>query len=219
MPRVREKERASAMRVVLDIETAPLPDVDDWLPKAEELEPPSNYKDPAKIAAWQQEKRAEMLAKAALDPDLCRVVCMAWLVVEYGDEDNVTVVALRPEVTELDYAPPPVAQFIGYNLLGFDLPIIQRRAWYLGRRFPPLNLDRYRSPHVDLMDILTCRGRFAARSLDFYCKRFGISDYGDTTKGKDIPALVAAGEWDKVEAHCRADVLKTRDLARKLGVL
>ena len=41
----------------------------------------------------------------------------------------------------------------------------------------------------------------------------------DPHSGKDIAALVAAGEWAGVEGHCTADILKTAALARRIGVL
>jgi hypothetical protein len=207
------------MKCILDIETAPLPDAADWLP---EVEPPANYRDPAKIEAWIAEARAEQLAKAALDPDLCRVVALG-LLAQGTDTPAVLLAASDAMERELLAALSSVGEAIGFGVLRFDLPILQRRAWYLGVTLPPFNLDRYRSPHIDLEDLLSVRGRYLlkGKSLDFYCKRFGISDHGDTTKGKDIPALVAENTpeaWDKVETHCRADVLKTRDLARRLGV-
>jgi hypothetical protein len=189
------------------VETAPLADAADWLP---EPEPPANYKDPAKIEAWIKEAQAEQLAKAALDPDLCRVVALG-LLAQGTDTPSVLLAVSEAMERELLAALGSVGEAIGFGVLRFDLPILQRRAWYLDVRLPPFNLDRYRSPHIDLEDLLSVRGRYLlkGKSLDFYCKRFGISD---------IPALVAAGEWDKVAAHCRADVLKTRDLARRLGV-
>jgi len=57
------------------------------------------------------------------------------------------------------------------------------------------------------------------RSLSFYAKRFGLDVPADDTTGADIARLVAAGDWDGVTAHCRADVIKTRELARRIGVL
>ncbi len=56
------------------------------------------------------------------------------------------------------------------------------------------------------------------RSLHAFCKRFGIP-VTDTISGADIPALVAAGEWDQVKAHCISDVEATLALARRLGVV
>ena len=56
------------------------------------------------------------------------------------------------------------------------------------------------------------------RTLHAFCWRFGLP-VTDDISGKDIPALVAAGEWDKVLAHVISDVDLTVALARRLGVL
>jgi hypothetical protein len=41
----------------------------------------------------------------------------------------------------------------------------------------------------------------------------------DDSTGADIDALVRAGQWDAVLAHCRADVQKTRLLAERLRLV
>jgi predicted PolB exonuclease-like 3'-5' exonuclease len=107
---------------------------------------------------------------------------------------------------------------IGYNTLGFDLPVLLRRSLYLGVPHPHVSLDKYRTNHIDLQMRLSYNGAIKFRPLSFYCKRFGIES-DDETSGKDIGAFVAAGEWDKVAAHCRADVLKTTALAERMGLL
>ncbi len=60
---------------VFDIETAPLVDADVYLPTPK---PRANLKDPAKIEADLAAKAAAALDKAALDPDLCRIVAAGW---------------------------------------------------------------------------------------------------------------------------------------------
>jgi hypothetical protein len=56
------------------------------------------------------------------------------------------------------------------------------------------------------------------RSLDAFCKRFGIVVTDDWT-GADVPTLIKAGNWAGVEAHCLADLERTRLLAERIGVL
>jgi DNA polymerase III epsilon subunit-like protein len=107
---------------------------------------------------------------------------------------------------------------IGFNVLGFDLPVLIRRSQYLGLQAPSINLDRYRTPHVDLMERLSFNGKLRYRGLDFYCKRFGIQ-VEDAHKGKDIAELIAAEDWQAVANHCLADLNKTQALAARLGFL
>lgn len=206
-----------ALRFVIDIETAPLADAGEFL---EPAEAPGNYKDPDKIAAYVAEKNAENLSRAALDVDLCRIVAIGWM---REDHDATTVVVIPDPVDEesvLQEFWRDVNQHvtIGYNTLGFDLPVLLRRSLYLSVAAPRVSLDRYRTEHIDLQQRLSFNGAIKFRGLGFYCRRFGIP-CDDKTSGKDIGQLVIEKQWDEVAAHCRADVLKTRALATRLGLL
>lgn len=202
--------------LVVDVETFSLDEAAQFI---EEPTAPSNYKDEAKIKAYVEQKRIENLSRCALDPDLCRIVALG---VYGGREAHVEVAEdASDEVSMLKWwwsFTTIYDTFVGFNLLAFDLPVLIRRSQYLGVLVPAVNLDRYRTPHIDLMERLSFNGKIKAHSLDFYCKRFAI-DVPDATTGKDVDALVKAGDWRAVHAHCRADIEKTRLLAERLGVL
>ena len=208
------------MRYVLDIETCGLPEAKDF---AEPISAPSNYKDPEKIAAYVAEKNAEQIAKAGLDLDLCSIVAIG-LQPERSREVLVNTAANEEQERAMLHTlwqmllkdRHPV--LIGFNCIGFDLPVLVRRSQYLDVPHPRLVIDRYRTPHVDLMLKLTWNGLVRARSLKFYARRFGIP-VNDEVSGADIPALVAAGEMDKVVGHVTSDVQLTAALAERLGVL
>jgi hypothetical protein len=214
-------QNEDSLRFVIDIETAPLPDAAGYL---EPAEAPSNYKDPAKIEAYCAEKNAENLGRAALDCDLCQIVAVGW---QREDWNEPVVLTLDSEPNGSIKEAALLADFwgdlhqhatIGYNTLGFDLPVLLRRSLYLGIQHPFVNIDKYRTNHIDLQMRLSYNGAIKFRPLSFYCRRFGIP-CDDETSGKDIGAFVAAGEWDKVAAHCRADVLKTKALAERMGLI
>jgi hypothetical protein len=206
------------MKIVVDIETVAIDDADQFL---EPVDAPAHYKDPEKIAAYVAEARTKARERCALDPDLCRIVAL-------GDSDDrsgtPSVTLCRTAEEERDalqrfWRVVTINDtFVTFNGLRFDLPVLMRRSQYLRVAHPPLNLDKYRTPHLDLLDRLTFRGAIPGHSLKFYCARFGIA-LDDTHTGKDIGALVAAGDWAAVAAHCRADVDGTRALAQRLGVL
>lgn len=204
--------------LLIDVETVSLPEAGQYL---EPVEAPANYKDPVKIAAYIEERRVAQLQKAGLEPDLCRLVAIGF---EHDDGRGDVLTANRqPEfvmLQELWRAVSAAPAILGFNILEFDLPVLIRRSQYLGLQPPAaaINLDRYRTPHVDLMQRLSFNGKLTMRSLDFYCKRFGI-EVADPHSGKDVEALVAAGDWSAVAAHCRADLVKTRALAERLGIL
>lgn len=205
-----------ASRIVIDIECVGSPDAATFL---DPVKPPANYKDPEKIKAYCAEEFDKRVASAALEADLCEIVATGWM----HDGDTCAVVSTREDMNEVDLLRElwhhiGTSAIIGYNALGYDLPVLIRRSQLLGVMYPTLNLDRYRTPHIDLMQRLTFNGLLTYRSLAFYCRRFNVP-CEDTTKGSDVAQLVAAGDWAAVAGHCRSDVEKTAALARRLGWL
>ena len=160
------------------------------------------------------------MKKAGLEADLCEVCCIGYLHPEVGS----VAVLTRREMGEADL----IAQLwrvigdrptIGYNSLGFDLPVLIRRSQLLDVRYPRITLDRYRTEHIDLSEELSFRGKLPYRTLGFYARLFRVPCTPDLVNGSDIAGLVAAGEWDAVAHHCRCDVEETAALARRLGYL
>lgn len=200
-------------RIVVDIETVACPGAAEFL---EAVEAPSNYKDPLKIAAYIEDARRRQIDKAGLEADLCEVVAVG-----YQDEDSeLPTVYTRADANEDElikwaWCAIDLRAVVGFNSLSFDLPVLIRRSQLMGLKYPTLNLDKYRTPHVDLMERLSFNGKLTMRSLDFYCRRFAIPIH-DTISGADIAALVAAGQWGSVNDHCRCDIVKTAALARRL---
>jgi hypothetical protein len=209
--------------VITDVETAPLADAESMLP---EFKHNAGTKDAVKQAEQIAEKRAKALADAALDPDLCRIVAIG----SWWDEDDAPRLELcEDEEQERDalyafwhiYAQRrwdhPHTVIVGSNVLGFDLPVLVRRSLYLQIEVPSLDRGKYRHRDViDLKSLLCDDDRLAWRSLDYYCRRFGLDVPHDAIVGAQIPALVAAGRWDDVREHLRCDLLKTRALALRI---
>jgi hypothetical protein len=202
--------------LVLDLETTAIADIDQY---ADDVRIDSRLKDPAKIA----EARAAALEKAALDMDLARIVCTGlWA----SADDGPTVLAGEDEQLQLAAAWSAIescvdrgGQLVTYNGIGYDLPLLMRRAQYLHVPFTPLELNKYRPGGLlDLQNVLSFQGAKPFRSLSFYSRRFGI-DIPDETSGADMPALIAAGDWGTVRAHNLADLRRTQALAERLGYI
>ncbi|MPZ20110.1 MAG: hypothetical protein GEV06_19665 [Luteitalea sp.] len=204
---------------VLDIEATGIDSAAEFM---EPIEAPSNYKDPAKIAAYIAEAQQAALGKCALDPDLARVVAVGIADPETGKVGVITADSEAQERTMLAEVWRQVqgqTSIVGYNILGYDLPVLLRRSLYLGVPAPAIQIDKYRHPSViDLMQLLSFNGAIKFRGLKFYAKRFGIP-LDDAISGADVPALIAAGKWAEVCAHVRSDVEVTLALARRMGVL
>jgi hypothetical protein len=209
--------------VFTDIETAPHGDAERMLP---EFKHNAGTNDADKRAAQIAEKRAKALADAALDPDLCRIVAIgAW----WDNEDTPRIIHCLDEGEERyalsDYwrtyrtirHEHPYTVIVGSNVLGFDLPVMVRRSLYLQVEVPMLERGKYRHRDViDLKSLLCDDDRLAWRSLEYYCRRFALDVPHDPIDGAQIPALVAAGNWDAVREHLRCDLIKTRALALRV---
>lgn len=206
--------------LVLDLETCGLPEAKDWL---EPVAAPGNYKDEAKIAEFKAKAEAERLEKLALDPDCNRIVAMGFVDAAQGEP---TVYLMRDELEEREHLKMFAAiyrqqdtRLITFNGHRFDLPVLMRRAMYLDVNFPILNIDRYRSEHIDLWARLSFNGTISAHSLKFYAKRLGIGTL-DKVSGADIGRLVAEDtkeSWDAIHDHVLSDVGLTHALAMRLG--
>jgi len=214
--------------IFLDIETAPIDDVESYLP---DFGPRKGTKDEAKQAAQIADKRDAALRDASLDPDLSRIVCLG-----FGGLDDDRILVCQDEGVEAE----ALCQFwdrireassrsisgdwllIGYNLLSFDLVRIYRRSLYLD--VPPYQIqrDKYKHPRVvDLWDLLSEQGRLSWRGIDYYIRRFGLEDRipSDPCKGEDVPRLAQEGAWDVIRGHNACDLAKNRALALRLGVV
>jgi predicted PolB exonuclease-like 3'-5' exonuclease len=209
--------------IVFDVEAVAIDSAGNYL---EPVAAPGNYKDPDKIAAYCAQAQIEQLAKAALDIDLGRIVALGTLTESASEptvhlardeqDERELLAGFWPLVTKTGFSRPTL---VGFNCLGYDLPLMLRRSLYLGIQAPRFQMGKYRHDGIDdLMLTLSFDGAVKYRGLSFYCKRFNI-DVPDLTSGKDIAAMHAAGEWDDIAAHCRADVLKTAKLAQRIGVL
>lgn len=209
--------------LVLDLATAALPDAERYLEGT--VKAPGNYKDPEKIAAYIAEAQAARVANAALDIDLARITALGFAVPAYGQEPAIDVRVCRDESDEKllikDVASmladrPTIITFGGHN---FDLPLIQRRARYLGVWFPVINTDRFKSPHLDLCELLSERNPDRRRSLQFYVKRMGWNDLTKILSGAEESQVVSSGRWDDLEASIRHDVQAAYRLAIWAGLI
>lgn len=235
--------------IVLDIETSGLPNAADYLepipdavPDESPIEADKRLTDPSKIAADLERKRAarheanleaqakvelkraDRLARASLDPNVGRIVAIGWWTHEHGTETWVCSTefeegeAIRAFWKTMKHRP-----IIGFACKHFDLRFLIQRSRYLRIPYPWVDLNKYASKGViDLYLELTFFDPYGEgamkRTLKAFCARFGIV-VEDPIEGKDIADLVLMGEWDQVEAHCAADVERTRRLAERLNYL
>jgi len=192
--------------MVLDIETVPNPYMEcftaafaDQLKAPTAEDAPKNMSKPETIARWiekEAEKRQEVypqeFAKMALDVDYAQIDSIAWRMVDRRGGNFEIVLLTGGDVVEERNCLRQFWNFIrqhttprlcGYNILGFDLPILMRRSWVLG--VPPVRYKarRYSDEQViDVMQLLYGWGQYPLhksnkyRSLKKVCEMFGIEN-------------------------------------------
>lgn len=212
-------------KTIIDIETEPRPlaDIIHLMPK---FEAASNIKDPAKIAAAIEEKKAAWLEKLALSPLTGRICAIGYCrnftpEIHVALDDDTEHAMLIEFWSEFDAA-GELSQFIGHNLHGFDLPFIVRRSWAHGITVPITLCFSGRGyandrRFVDTMKAFTCGTDDRFVTLDTVAKFFGF--HGKT---EDIGAdfgRVLRSEPDRALAYLRSDLETTSQIAARMGLL
>lgn len=127
--------------IVVDIETRPNPQVledpEFWARKAEQLVPPLNYKDPAKIEDWRTKRITELREHAALEATTGIIVCIGYATSEVGadvlcteTQDSAGEARLLERFFEAlaDEDAATLRVWSGWNIASFDLPFLFGRA-------------------------------------------------------------------------------------------
>jgi len=202
--------------LVIDIATAPIPDAEQFF---DPIKAPANYRDPSKIAEYVAEKEAEQIERAGLDVDLCQVTGV-------GIMDSTGLVSIKTlrAYTEAELLEWVDSQLLGrhavsYNGLKFDWPVLMRRAVYLEVPFQDINLDRYRTKHVDVMAKITHNGALPARSLRFYVNRFGWLDIDKPLSGAEEAKVLETQDWDGLQHSIFHDVTACYRLAHRFRLI
>jgi hypothetical protein len=196
--------------LIIDVASAPLPNAEKYLEGT--VKPRKGTKDEDKIAAQIAAKTDERLAMAALDFDLARVTGFDLRISHPKSEGFPRGNVLKGSSMESSEIQWIGEQIAGYSVVtfggfNFDLPLLMRRARYLKVPFPTLNLDRYRSQHVDLCELLSDRNPQRRRSLDFYVKRMGWDDLmPKPLSGAEEAQVPISQRWDELAASLKRDV-------------
>jgi 3'-5' exonuclease len=218
----------------IDIETIPNQAIpEECVPKFDEASVKTgNLKDPVKIREAIQKARDEFEAgiekRMSLDPDLCQIVCVVGFDSETGFEEfrapdsdcELTALAVAWDWIRERYNDR--VPIVSFNGIGFDVPILARRAMIQDISVAPGMLSdltrrqEYNTFHHDLMQLLAHRnafsGKLETKSLEYYLRLFGI---GSKTEGWDGSSVYPAwkdGRMDEIVAYCRQDVEMTAKL-------
>lgn len=217
--------------------------IPDAVPDDSPIEADKRLTDPVKIAADLEKKRAAreeanreaqakverqrvaQLEKCALDWNVGRIVALGYWTEQGGAGARVIANEDREAVVLRDFWQMARQRtIVGFNVKSFDIRFMVQRSRYLGIPHPQIDFSKYsrKGVHDLYLDLTFGDGTYDTgamrRTLKAFARRFGIP-VQDDINGAEIPALVAAGEWEKVAAHVTSDVELTVALARRLGVV
>lgn len=207
--------------LILDVSSCAVEGVENYLTPASERRAPASYSKPESIAAWQAEDFQDDLDRAALDWDLARITGVGYAIpqghfldgtAETPEKERALVYEIASRIREAD-------MLIGFGARNFDWPLLMRRARYLGVDFPEINLDRYRSPHIDLCELLSHGDRQKQKPLSFWIRRLGWSDLTKPLSGKEEAQIFQHERWSDLAASLAHDVEATYRLAQWAKVI
>lgn len=205
--------------LILDIETRPDPNLDDayWEARGRELQAPSNYKDPDKIANYQRDELQKLRERAALSPltgciSVIGVEAVGFARLSFGDPEAWGVQSIADD--DIKGENELLAAFshwlgalddhavVGFNIASFDLPFLFARA-----AMNDIDLD-LPSPS-NWRNVGELRSVLHEGQLYQWMRAFGAKD----TPKPDYSTFPTVSE----QIHkCSSDLAGTRVIARRL---
>lgn len=203
-------------KMYIDLETLP----SETPPSPDEIQPPKNYKDPAKIHAYQEDKIEESHRKQSLDSMQGRILCIGYA---FDDEPANCIYDTNADEQALLSGLSGVidkhgVQWVGHNIRSFDLLWIYRKAikyglYHLAWSIPTA---RYTDAIVDTMDL------WSGPAWKEYCKLDAIAQFlGIPNKNGFDGSMVydawLTGEHGKIQEYCKQDVEMVRAIYKRIN--
>ncbi|MEZ5651841.1 MAG: hypothetical protein R3E87_14990 [Burkholderiaceae bacterium] len=202
-----------------------------------------------KLQAWEitrVEEAREKWKRTAIDPNAGQVVCVSWMIddepVETAWSENFAdEFALLAETFSrmAESVGEQRVDVCGHNVLGFDLPFMQRRAIVNGLRlphwWPVLTKPWHDRVHDTLVMWNAGQRATGGGSMDMICELLGLpmkgSEFDDEEitladgsillakdmHGSHVWDVIDAGRADIVAAYCAGDVERTRRMYKRIA--
>lgn len=217
------------MPILFDIETISqdkdilLAKLPPWDIEEAKTRVPKNYKKPEAISAWLEQDEAnwskKALDEAALNPETGRIALVGF----YVDNEYVPLIGEEKRIVEasLVLVEETGHSVIGWNIHGFDIPFLVKRAWILGIKVPksvfnPFSRYQISDKILDGMKVWQA-GNYKApyTSLNKALRACGLEEKGN---GADFGKL---WESDKEAAinYQRKELEQQAKLYERMGLL
>lgn len=208
-----------------DIETSPLPleEIKSMMPEFNPDEVKlGNRKDPEVIKAHIESERIKheenFISRAALSPITGYVIAIGWLR-EDGDEERIMMEGMFNEREMIqsffDVYSSGLSQWLGFNVIRFDVPYLIRRAWHLGITVPKTLLDRYPKRITDIMQVWQCGDYKELISLDRLARFLKVGE--KSIDGAQFAELKKTNPKAARE-YLAHDLQLTRAVANRMGI-
>jgi len=211
---------------VADIETIPNMDVADMIPNPK---PHGGLKDPVKIAADIERKKAEAVDKMGLDPNFARICVIGYARRADGEVstsdhhlEEATDEAEREMLSAFWEKAKMSGRIVTFNGAGFDIPFLMRRSWLLGvkptRTFETVawKCATGEANHIDVRLVLSGGDMKAKGSMDLYGKLKLGHGKTDGMDGSQVWDYWQAGRLDEIRDYCKDDCGTTLELLESL---
>lgn len=212
------------MELFIDIETLP-----DLSAGAKErvrstLKAPANYSKPETIAKWIDDNAEDAWLKTSFDGGYGSI-CVIGYAINDGpvksiivDDEKVALEEFWNDVKSSMNTAGVSPEWIGHNVLGFDLPFLWKRAVIHGVDFRKMIPKDARHGAGRAFCTMQAWAGFKDRiSLDNLAKILGLKSHKDGFDGSMVYEAWMAGEKQKIADYCAADVNLTRDIYRRIS--
>lgn len=163
---------------------------------------------------------ADIEGKAALSPITGRVLAIGYLstdtdktILDIDDEQQMLVHFWQQYIRCVHED----RKLVGHNSMRFDVRFILRRSWILGVDVPPGVIDRGKwldaKTFVDTMELWG-----EPVKLDLLGRVFGVGQKPDGVDGSMFADLLKT-DRQVAEAYLKNDLIMTRDIADRMGVI
>ena len=214
------------IRVFIDIETLPTGDY----PSLDEIQAPSNYKDPVKINAYKVANQEEKYRKRAVNSLSGRILCIGYaiedapaLCIYSRDSEREVLERFNDIIAEIvhGYTSPPNLAFIAHNGNMFDFKWIAQRAIKynlpaIKKYFPNSKFD---SRGLDTMTLFGMTDYRDMSSMDNICAFLGIKSSKSEMDGSMVYEYWKDGKDDDIIKYCISDIYTLRDIATALDIV
>jgi 3'-5' exonuclease len=188
-------------------------------PSREEVQVPGNYKKPESIEQYINENIEDIWNKTALNSLKGQIICIGYA---FDDEPEQVLTGTEEQIIKdlekVLMSRNMMTEFIGHNIMGFDIPFIYHRAI----KYKTKNLrnilpkSRYDKNVLDTMTLFAGTDWQAKWSLKNIANYLGIDNSKDEIDGSMVGQLWLAGEKEKIYDYCKEDVRVLRQIYYKI---